>query len=562
MKVGRILFGLALAGALPVVLSSKAGAIPLPDNSHASCSGFCLRITNDSAGIGAIHGRSTNNFGIAGYSQGWDAVKGSSGDFEGVSGSTSGPSPSAGVQGVGGTDNGGVGVWGRAHADGIGVAGRNDHPDGWSGNFLGFVWSLGRHEPSAASAMEERKSLPYGLADLLRLRPVAYRMNDASDDSRHLGFLAQEVQKVVPELVTLDSSRKHLALSYVGLIPVATRALQEQQRILERQEARIAALEQRRRPLISQGLALGLLPLGLFAFLRGRRKERVSAAVLSVLALVGSAGPAQAVPLPDDSRAACGNTCLTITNDNANGGSGIQGMSTNYFGVSGFSQTDKGAWGVSNTGNGVFGVTSGGFTFAGVYGVSSAGSTGIGVSGIAFNNGYGVRGENDSGDGWAGNFNGRLWAQLGFFTPSDARLKRDVERMPYGLSQLLQLRPVAYRWTGNGGGTPRLGLVAQEVDKVIPEMVHRDGMQRVSLSPDALLPVLVQAIQEQQQMIERREARIAQLERAETGASFGGAGALALTGLPLGLFTAFRWRRRRAGADAGNQTSPAREVAP
>jgi hypothetical protein len=82
-----------------------------------------------------------------------------------------------------------------------------------------------------------------GLLDkALALRPVLYRFKSEGPDgsgSKHLGFIAQEVEALLPSLVT-DGEVK--TLDYARLSVVAIGALQEQQARLEQQEKAIAAL--------------------------------------------------------------------------------------------------------------------------------------------------------------------------------------------------------------------------------------------------------------------------------------------------------------------------------
>ncbi|HYG82023.1 MAG TPA: hypothetical protein VD861_16615 [Pyrinomonadaceae bacterium] len=68
-----------------------------------------------------------------------------------------------------------------------------------------------------------------------------------------------------------------------------------------------------------------------------------------------------------------------------------------------------------------------------------------------------------------------------------------------------------------------MGLVAQEVEKVLPELVLKDAdaTKPMGLNYMALLPAMVKSIQEQQaqiqeqqKLIERLQARLARLERA------------------------------------------------
>ena len=70
------------------------------------------------------------------------------------------------------------------------------------------------------------------------LRAVSYNFNQNAfpekrfDDKLHLGFIAQEIQKVFPELVSTDK-QGYLAVNYVGLIPVLVSALQEQKATID-----------------------------------------------------------------------------------------------------------------------------------------------------------------------------------------------------------------------------------------------------------------------------------------------------------------------------------------
>ena len=72
----------------------------------------------------------------------------------------------------------------------------------------------------------------YGLAEVMALQPKSYRLNQGSDDREHLGFIAQDVQQVIPELVS-EMRDGMLGVEYTGLIPVLTRAIQEQQAQIE-----------------------------------------------------------------------------------------------------------------------------------------------------------------------------------------------------------------------------------------------------------------------------------------------------------------------------------------
>lgn len=92
----------------------------------------------------------------------------------------------------------------------------------------------------------------YGLATVLKLRPVEYNLT--SNDLKQVGFIAQEVQKLVPEVVTGKegdlSKGEVLGITYSNLVPVLTKAIQEQQKQIEDQNSKIAAQQKQIEELI------------------------------------------------------------------------------------------------------------------------------------------------------------------------------------------------------------------------------------------------------------------------------------------------------------------------
>jgi len=110
-------------------------------------------------------------------------------------------------------------------------------------------------------------------------------------------------------------------------------------------------------------------------------------------------------------------------------------------------------------------------------------------------------------------------------TYSDGRAKTDRHSVPYGLEEVMQLNPQSYyhHSTVNNDnaieitpeGSLDIGLIAQEVYDIIPEAVIKPANEETglwSLSYDKLVPVLVKAIQEQQEQIESLNQKIEQLD--------------------------------------------------
>ena len=57
------------------------------------------------------------------------------------------------------------------------------------------------------------------------------------------GFVAQQMDEVIPEIVHYDEDRDRYSINQIGLIPYLTKAIQEQQSVIENQNERIVALE-------------------------------------------------------------------------------------------------------------------------------------------------------------------------------------------------------------------------------------------------------------------------------------------------------------------------------
>lgn len=89
---------------------------------------------------------------------------------------------------------------------------------------------------------ENIRGLENGVDLVRRLRPVRYEWK--RDHSADVGFIAQEVEGVLPELVKTDSEGMK-SLEYGKLMAVLTAAVQTQQEEIERQNARIEELERR-----------------------------------------------------------------------------------------------------------------------------------------------------------------------------------------------------------------------------------------------------------------------------------------------------------------------------
>jgi hypothetical protein len=101
-----------------------------------------------------------------------------------------------------------------------------------------------------------------------------------------------------------------------------------------------------------------------------------------------------------------------------------------------------------------------------------------------------------------------------FFYDSDAILKRNIRDLPHSLDKVLQLQGRAFNWKSNG--RPDVGLIAQDVEKVFPELIATDKQSGLkSVEYGNLIAVLIEAVKEQQKGIQRLEAEVAQLKEGK-----------------------------------------------
>lgn len=95
---------------------------------------------------------------------------------------------------------------------------------------------------------------------------------------------------------------------------------------------------------------------------------------------------------------------------------------------------------------------------------------------------------------------------------SDARLKKNVEPISSALEKVLSMNGLTYDWKSEE--FPELsfesgrqyGLLAQELEKIIPELVETDDNGWKSIEYSHIVPILIEAIKEQQSLIEKQTA--------------------------------------------------------
>ena len=97
---------------------------------------------------------------------------------------------------------------------------------------------------SSITTKENVQTLNYGLNEILQINPVSfdYINKDKWGDERNLGFIVEDMFPVVPE-VTGTMNNGDMYLDMTKLIPILTKAIQEQQALIKSLEQRILTLE-------------------------------------------------------------------------------------------------------------------------------------------------------------------------------------------------------------------------------------------------------------------------------------------------------------------------------
>ena len=91
---------------------------------------------------------------------------------------------------------------------------------------------------------------------------------------------------------------------------------------------------------------------------------------------------------------------------------------------------------------------------------------------------------------------------------SDERLKKNIAPITNGLDKVLKLQGVEYQYINDTDNQREVGLIAQQVEEVVPEVVREgaDGMKTVNYG--ALVGVLIEAVKELSQEVETLKAKL------------------------------------------------------
>jgi hypothetical protein len=102
----------------------------------------------------------------------------------------------------------------------------------------GRVSAAGYTTRSDYNLKDEIKNINYGLNEIMQITPVSYTYK--SNGEHQLGFIAQDIGVIIPESVHFDEL---MGVDYQSIIPILTKAIQEQNLLIKALEQRIINLE-------------------------------------------------------------------------------------------------------------------------------------------------------------------------------------------------------------------------------------------------------------------------------------------------------------------------------
>jgi hypothetical protein len=205
---------------------------------------------------------------------------------------------------------------------------------------------------------------------------------------------------------------------------------------------------------------------------------------------------------------------VVINNDNpailgqhnvtTNYGVGVKGLG-GWKGVEGINPSTSGSnYGIYGVANG-----SGTGTRFGVYGLASGGAT-----------------------NWAGYFSGNVYVSGTFSNPSDIVLKKNIKPLKNALITVAKINGVSYEWKSddelkgirksddkgeyrpfNFSHGTQFGVIAQEIEAILPELVHTDSDGIKSVDYIKMTPLLIEAIKELKTENDDLKARLERLEK-------------------------------------------------
>jgi hypothetical protein len=127
----------------------------------------------------------------------------------------------------------------------------------------------------------------------------------------------------------------------------------------------------------------------------------------------------------------------------------------------------------------------------------------------------------------------QVWATNGVIQTSDERDKTNIRNLNYGLKEIMQLRAVKFDWKNDADEGDKLGVIAQEIKQVLPEVVRdweysvdettgkktKLPAKRLGVMYTDIIPVLIKGMQELSKQNDELQQQINDLKKMVNSSS-------------------------------------------
>lgn len=112
---------------------------------------------------------------------------------------------------------------------------------------------------------------------------------------------------------------------------------------------------------------------------------------------------------------------------------------------------------------------------------------------------------------------GVIWAS-GEILTSDKKFKKEIKGIDSALNKIIKIEGVSYKWKRDefegrkfSEGT-HFGVIGQDIEKILPEIVKENSKGEKSVAYTEIIPILVEAMKEQQRTIAELSGKVNKLE--------------------------------------------------
>lgn len=106
---------------------------------------------------------------------------------------------------------------------------------------------------------------------------------------------------------------------------------------------------------------------------------------------------------------------------------------------------------------------------------------------------------------------------VGYYTTSDERLKENISSTQFGLEKLMMIKVADYNYKADAKKVTETGFLAQQLYTIYPQAVKQGGDDAKAnpwtIDYGKVTPILVKAVQDQQLIIQKQDAKIADMEQ-------------------------------------------------